>query len=70
MHTLTQIRRCLQLTQAELAEALDMTQGNIGHYEQCRQQIPPDVARRIIKVAYDRGMVITYDDIYNVEAAA
>ena len=41
-----------------------MTQGNVSHYECGRQQVPPDVAARIIALAKTHDVAITFDDIY------
>jgi putative transcriptional regulator len=52
------------MTQAELASAIGVTQGNVSHIEQGRQEVTPGVARRVIDVAATRGVVVTFDDIY------
>ena len=64
MNTLTSIRSRLSMTQSELANALGQTQGNIGHYEAERQQIPVYVAKKLIQVAADKGLKLSLDDIY------
>lgn len=51
------------MSQAELAGALGMTQGNVSFYEN-GQTIPPDVGAKIIEYARSRGHVITFDDLY------
>lgn len=53
----------LGVTQAAMAEALAVTQGNISNYER-GQTMPPDVARRLIVYAAERDVRITYEDIY------
>ena len=67
MNNLKAIRKKMGLTQAELAKLIGCTQGNIGHYENKNQTIKPEVAQRIVSVAKERGLEITYEDIY-VEA--
>lgn len=67
MNNLKIIRKKLGLTQAQLADLIHCTQGNIGHYENKNQTIKPDVAQRILVVAKERGLDISYEDIY-VEA--
>ena len=67
MNNLKAIRKKLNLTQAEMAKLIGCTQGNIGHYENKNQTIKPEVAQRIVSVAKERGLEITYEDIY-VEA--
>lgn len=64
MNNLRAIRKQLKLTQAELAKLIGCTQGNIGHYENRKQTIPPEVAMQIISVAKERGLEITLEDIY------
>lgn len=64
MNAIKSIRTCLGVTQATLAEGIGCTQGNIGHYENKGQTIPPDVARRLIVFAADRGLAVCYEDIY------
>ncbi len=59
------IRKRLGMTQEELAEKLNCTQGNVSHYESRGQSIPPDVAKRLIKVADERGVPLSFDDIYS-----
>lgn len=58
------IRQRLGLSQAKMAQVLGMTQGNVGHYENRDQMVPPDVARRLIYEASVLGHRITYEDIY------
>lgn len=64
MNYIKSIRNRLGVTQAMLADGIGCTQGNIGHYENKGQTIPPDVAKRLIVFAGERGMPISYEDIY------
>lgn len=64
MHPIKRIRTQLGLTQVALAEGIGCTQGNVGHYENKGQSVPPDVAKRLIAFAATRGLHLTYDDIY------
>lgn len=57
------IRTRLNVTQAAIAEALGVTQGNVSFYEK-GQTVPPAVAAKLIDFAAQRGEVITFDDIY------
>lgn len=75
MNPIKSIRTRLGVTQAILADGIGCTQGNIGHYENKGQTIPPDVAKRLIAFASERGLPLTYDEIYgqapaNTEQAA
>ncbi len=64
MNNILQIRKRLGLSQATFGEAIGVSQGNVSHYEQGRQEVPPDVARRVIAAAEALGQVVTFDDIY------
>ncbi|MDY0046041.1 MAG: helix-turn-helix transcriptional regulator [Thauera propionica] len=66
MNTIQTIRKRLGMTQVEFASAIGVTQGNVSHIEQGRQEITPAVARRVIDVAAARGLVVTFDDIYRL----
>lgn len=63
MNPIQTIRGRLRVTQAALAKELGVTQGNISHYEQ-GQEVPPAVAKLLIKFAASLGETITYTDIY------
>jgi len=52
------------LTQQEFADMLQITQGNVGHYELREQTMPPEGARKLIEEAAVRGHRVTYEDIY------
>lgn len=52
------------MSQTDLAQRLQMTQGSITHYENGRQEMPPRVARKLIVVAAELGHQIGFDDIY------
>lgn len=57
------IRSRLGLTQAELGAALGCSQMNVSYYER-GQDIPPAVAGKLIAVAAERGLAISFDHIY------
>ncbi len=59
------IRTRIGVTQAALAEAIGVTQGNVSFYEK-GQTIPPLVARKLIEFARAQGHDITFNDIYGV----
>jgi len=63
MNTIKAIRERLGVTQAALAEGIGCTQGNVGHYER-GQTVLPDVAKRLIGFAAERGLEITFDHVY------
>ena len=59
-----EIRLMMGMTQVQFAQMLGMTQGNVGHYENKDQAVPPDVARRLILEARSRGHVLSFSDVY------
>jgi transcriptional regulator with XRE-family HTH domain len=64
MSRIKEIRELLGVTQAELATALDCSQGNVGFYERNGQAFPPKRATRLIEYAAEKGRRITFDQIY------
>jgi putative transcriptional regulator len=69
MNNIREIRRALGMTQAAFGSAIGVTQGNVSHYER-GQDVPPDVARRVIAAAAAGGVSVTFDDIYAQKATA
>lgn len=63
MNNVKAIRQRLELTQEALAKGIGCTQGNVGHYER-GQSLPPEMARRLIAFAAERGHCVSFDDIY------
>jgi putative transcriptional regulator len=63
MNPIARIRAQLGVTQSAMADALNVTQGNVSHYER-GQGVPPEVAKRLIAYAQTMGHVVTFDDIY------
>lgn len=57
------IRHRLGLTQAAVAKGLGVTQGNVSLYEK-GQTVPPAVAARLIFVAAEHGILLTFDHVY------
>ena len=51
MNNILPIRQLLGMSQVEFGLAIGVSQGNVSHYEQGRQEVPPDVARRLISAA-------------------
>ena len=64
MSTIQKIRARLDVTRGQMAAALDVTVGNIAHYELRGQMVPPQVAGRLIAFAQSKGVALTFDDIY------
>jgi putative transcriptional regulator len=63
MNAFRSIRERLRVTQAVIAEAIGVTQGNVSFYER-GQTVPPDIAGKLIAFAASRGLCITYDHVY------
>lgn len=63
MSTFKAIRSRLGVTQAVIAEALGVTQGNVSFYEK-GQTVPPAVAARLIEYADRCGLELSYDIVY------
>lgn len=63
MSTFKSIRKRLQVTQAEIAEALGCSQSNVSFYEK-GQTVPPPIAGKLIEFARSRGAELSFDDIY------
>lgn len=57
------------LTQAELASALDLTQGAISHYESGRRELDKRMADRLIAYADSIGIRLTYNDVFSDETS-
>jgi putative transcriptional regulator len=69
MNPIARIRAQLGVTQSAMADALNVTQGNVSHYER-GQGVPPEVAKRLIAYAQAMGHVVTFDDIYGAASQA
>lgn len=57
------------MTQAQLGSVLGRTQGNVGFYER-GQTVPPEVAKRLLAYAREKGLDVTYEDVYGPLEAA
>lgn len=64
MNAFRSIRDRLGVTQAQMADALGMTQGNVSLYEAKGQTVMPEVAKRLIDYAATLGVELTFDHIY------
>jgi putative transcriptional regulator len=64
MNNIKTIRERLGVTQAGLAEGMGCSQGNVSNYEQ-GQTIPPDAAKRLIAFAQEKGVALSFNDVYN-----
>ena len=69
MNRISNIRAKLAVTQKALADVLQVSQGNVSHYER-GQNMPPEVAKRLIAFAAKHGHVLSFDDIYGSPVSA
>lgn len=69
MNPISSIRARLGVTQAAMAEGLGVSQGNVSNYER-GQTMPPEVAKRLIVFAAERGTQISFNDIYEPPLSA
>lgn len=68
-NNIKQIRERLGLSQIAFADAVGVSQASVSNYERGTQQVSPDVARRVISVAQERGLPLTFDDVYAAESS-
>lgn len=63
MSSMRSIRVLLRVSQAELGDALGVTQSNVSFYEK-GQSVRPEIAERLIAFARKRGVNLSYDQVY------
>lgn len=63
MHVIEQLRKRLELTQAEFGIAVGVSQGMVSNYERGADP-SPDTARKIVAFARSRGVPFTIDQLY------
>jgi putative transcriptional regulator len=63
MNQISNIRARLRVTQQTMADGIGVTQGNVSNYER-GQNMPPDVAERLIVWAKSLKLTLTFDDVY------
>lgn len=64
MNAITSIRKSLGLSQAALGAALELSQSAISQFEKGTCEPTPDVARRLISLAQQHGLDVSFDTIY------
>lgn len=64
MNNLSRYRKKLGLTQANLADALGCTKGNISHYENGRRKADLDMCRNLVTFFNRNGVPVTVDDLF------
>ena len=68
-NNIRQIRERLELSQIAFSEAISVSQASVSNYECNKQEVSPEVARRVISAARERGVELTFDDVYANAAA-
>ena len=58
------IRQNLGLTQTELAKAIGISQGAISQIESDSVELTVNVARELIRVSKERGLIISFNDLF------
>lgn len=64
MNSIRAIRTRLGMSQQQLADELGCSQTNVSFYEK-GQTVLPEAARKLIDVARSRGLVLSYEHIYD-----
>jgi DNA-binding XRE family transcriptional regulator len=67
MNAVKAIRGLLGETQAELADAIEVSQGSVSFYES-GATVLPEVAIRIVSHARARGIQLSLDQVYGLSA--
>ncbi len=65
MNNILAIRRRLGLQQSEFADAIGVTQSNVSHYENGRNDPSLDVGRQVVAFAKQLGHCVTLEDVFS-----
>ena len=65
MNNILAIRRRLGLQQSEFADAIGVTQSNVSHYENGRNDPSLDVGREVVALAKQMGHCVTLEDVFS-----
>lgn len=66
---LLQIRQKIGISQAELAQELGVTAGNISHIETGKHGLSVDLAKALVVFCSRKNVPISLDDIFSPELA-
>lgn len=64
MNNFQRIRLVLGLSQQEIAEKLGVSQPNVSKIESGQIEVSPEIARNLIAYAKERGVSVSFDDVY------
>lgn len=64
MNKISEFRKASNLTQRELAQALNLTQGALGHYESGRRVPSIKTAQKIVNTLNSVGVVCSLSDVF------
>ncbi|MDH2923961.1 putative transcriptional regulator [Nicoletella semolina] len=67
MNKIIIFRKKIGLTQTELASAINITQGALGHYEQQRRNSSLAMARKLVEALNKFGANVSIDDVFPPE---
>ena len=65
MNNILAIRRRLGLQQSEFADSIGVTQSNVSHYENGRNDPSLDVGRKVVALAKQMGHCVTLEDVFS-----
>lgn len=65
MNNILSIRKRLGLQQTEFAEEVGVTQSNVSHYENGRNDPSPAIGLRVVALAQRRGVVVTLEEVFS-----
>lgn len=65
MNNILSIRKRLGLQQTEFAEEIGVTQSNVSHYENGRNDPSPAIGLRVVALAQRLGVVVTLEEVFS-----
>ncbi|EGT0644515.1 helix-turn-helix domain-containing protein [Citrobacter braakii] len=69
MNNLKKLRKEAGISQASLADALDVSQGAIAHYEKGIRKLNVESAKKIIEALNDNGVSCAFEDVFPTQKA-
>jgi DNA-binding XRE family transcriptional regulator len=64
MNNILSIRKRIGLQQVDFAEAIGVSQSNVSHYENGRNDPSLDVGRQVVALARRYGHSLTLEDVF------
>lgn len=69
MNRLKELRQSAGITQAELAEAMGLSQGAIAHYEKGFRGMKAVSIQKLLRVFSEKGVECTFEDVFPSDKA-